>query len=149
MFTRPAFWVFLLAVMVGLSFMKKKTALRNTFLFAASMFFYWNTSSWFVGLLLFSTISDWCIGLLMDNKEGGKRKALLILSVVINLGLLGFFKYAYFFADASSSLFGTTWEAVIPGAQWLNQNLGTSIRVHEILLPIGISFYTFQTRQNV
>lgn len=145
MFTRPAFWLFLLSVMVGLSFMKKKTALRNTFLFAASMFFYWNTSAWFVGLLLFSTISDWCIGLLMDKREGAKRKALLILSVVINISLLGFFKYAYFFADASSSLFGTTWEAVIPGAQWLNQNLGTSIRVHEILLPIGISFYTFQT----
>ena len=145
MFTKPAFWLFLLAVMVGLSFMKKKTALRNTFLFAASMFFYWNTSAWFVGLLLFSTISDWCIGLLMDNKEGAKRQALLILSVVINLVLLGFFKYAYFFADASSSLFGTTWEAVIPGAHWLNENLGTSIRVHEILLPVGISFYTFQT----
>lgn len=145
MYTRPAFWVFLLAVMVGLSLMQKKTALRNGFLFAASIFFYWNTSAWFVGLLLFSTVSDWLVGLLMDKREGFKRKALLLFSVFINLGLLGFFKYAYFFADASTDLFGTTWEAVIPGAYWLNENIGTSIRVDQILLPVGISFYTFQT----
>ena len=145
MFTRPAFWLFLLAVMVGLSFMQKKTALRNAFLFAASMFFYWNTSAWFVGLLLFSTVSDWLVGLLMHKSEGFKRKALLLISIVLNLGFLGFFKYAYFFADASAELFGTTWEAVIPGAYWLNENLGTSIRVDQILLPVGISFYTFQT----
>ncbi len=145
MFTRPAFWLFLLFVMIGLSFMQKKTALRNAFLFASSMFFYWNTSAWFVFLLLFSTISDWLIGLLMDKREGFERKFLLLISIVINLGLLGFFKYAYFFADTSASLFGTTWEAVIPGATWLNENLGTSIRVDHILLPVGISFYTFQT----
>ncbi len=119
--------------------------MRNLFLFGASIFFYWNTSAWFVILLLFSTISDWAIGLVMDKSEGAKRKSLLILSIVINLGLLCFFKYAYFFADASADLFGTNWEAVIPGASWMNENLGTSIRVHEILLPVGISFYTFQT----
>ena len=145
MFTRPAFWVFLLCVMVGLSFLQKKTAMRNLFLFASSIFFYWNTSTWFVLLLLFSTVSDWIIGLVMDRTDGYKRKSMLILSIVINLGLLCFFKYAYFFADASAELFGTTWEAVVPGASWLNDNLGTSIRVHEILLPVGISFYTFQT----
>ena len=53
MFTRPAFWTFLLVVMVGLSFLQKKVALRNAFLFAASMFFYWNTSAWFVGYYSF------------------------------------------------------------------------------------------------
>ena len=145
MFTRPAFWTFLLVVMVGLSFLQKKVALRNAFLLAASMFFYWNTSAWFVGLLLFSTVSDWGIGLLMNKSDGVKRKALLITSLFINLGLLCYFKYAYFFADASADLFGTTWEAVVPGAAWLNENLGTSIRVYDILLPVGISFYTFQT----
>ena len=81
----------------------------------------------------------------MNKSDGVKRKALLITSLFINLGLLCYFKYAYFFADASADLFGTTWEAVVPGAAWLNENLGTSIRVHDILLPVGISFYTFQT----
>ena len=145
MFTRPAFWCFLLVVMVGLSALQKKTAMRNIFLFAASMFFYWSTSTWFVLLLLFSTVIDWLIGLIMNESKGIKRKSLLLMSIFINLGLLGFFKYAYFFADASAGLFGTTWETVIPGASWLNENLGTSIRVDQILLPVGISFYTFQT----
>jgi alginate O-acetyltransferase complex protein AlgI len=145
MFTKPAFWGFLLIVMVGLSFLQKKTSMRNLFLFAASLFFYWQTSASFVLLLLFSTIADWSIGLLMGGATDGKRKALLITSIALNLGFLAFFKYAYFFADASAELFGTTWEAVIPGAHWLNANLGTSFRVSHILLPVGISFYTFQT----
>jgi D-alanyl-lipoteichoic acid acyltransferase DltB (MBOAT superfamily) len=131
--------------MVGLSFLQKKTSMRNLFLFAASIFFYWKTSAAFVFLLLFSTVADWGIGLLMNGCSSWKRKSLLILSIVLNLGFLAFFKYAYFFADASAELFGTTWEAVIPGAQWMNSNLGTSFRVSEILLPVGISFYTFQT----
>jgi len=145
MFTRPAFWVFLIVVLTALSVLKKKTSMRNLFLFGASLFFYWQTSAAFVLLLLFSTISDWIIGLVMADSKNWKRTALLVLSICINLGLLGFFKYAYFFADASAELFGTTWEAVIPGATWMNANIGTSFRVSEILLPVGISFYTFQT----
>jgi len=145
MFTRPAFWVFLIVVLTVLSLLQKRTSMRNLFLFGASLFFYWQTSAAFVLLLLLSTISDWVIGLVMADSNSWKRKALLVLSVTINLGLLGFFKYAYFFADASAELFGTTWEAVIPGATWMNANIGTSFRVSEILLPVGISFYTFQT----
>ena len=89
MFTRPAFWCFLLVVMVGLSALQK-TAMRNIFLFAASMFFYWSTSTWFVLLLLFSTVIDWLIGLIMNESKGIKRKSLLLMSIFINLGLLGF-----------------------------------------------------------
>ena len=53
LFTRPAFWVFMLVVMIALSLLKRKTAMRNAFLFAASLFFYWKTSASFVFLLLF------------------------------------------------------------------------------------------------
>jgi len=127
LFTRPAFYIFLLTVMVGLSMLKNKTAMRNAFLFAASLFFYWKTSAAFVFLLLFSTVADWGIAAAMDRSENLLRKLWLTLSVFINLGLLGFFKYAYFFADSSAMLFDT------------------SFRVESILLPVGISFYTFQT----
>ena len=113
--------------MVGLSMLKNKTAMRNAFLFAASLFFYWKTSAAFVFLLLFSTIADWGIASLMDKSEDLQRRLWLTLSVSINLGLLGFFKYAYFFSDTSTMLFDT------------------SFRVESILLPVGISFYTFQT----
>ncbi len=144
-FTVSGFWYFFLVVLIFLSLTKNKVALRNAFLFIASIFFYSQTSGWFVLLLLFSTLADYVIGWIMHNSKGVSRKLLLILSILINLGLLGFFKYAYFFASASADLFGTTWEAVVPGAQWLNDNLGTSIRVKDIILPVGISFYTFQT----
>jgi D-alanyl-lipoteichoic acid acyltransferase DltB (MBOAT superfamily) len=127
LFTRPAFYIFLLTVMVGLSLLKNKSAMRNAFLFAASLFFYWKTSAAFVFLLLFSTVADWGIAAVMDRSEHLQRRLWLTLSVLINLGLLGFFKYAYFFADSSAMLFDT------------------SFRVESILLPVGISFYTFQT----
>jgi len=127
LFTRPAFYIFLLTVMVGLSMLKNKSAMRNAFLFAASLFFYWKTSAAFVFLLLFSTVADWGIAAVMDKSENLQRRLWLTLSVLINLGLLGFFKYAYFFADSSAMLFDT------------------SFRVESILLPVGISFYTFQT----
>jgi alginate O-acetyltransferase complex protein AlgI len=132
LFTRPAFWVFMLVVMIALSLLKRKTAMRNAFLFAASLFFYWKTSASFVFLLLFSTAADWGIAMAMARSDTWKRTTWLILSVVINLGLLGFFKYAYFFADASATLFGTTWEAVIPGVNWMNSHLSTSFRVDTI-----------------
>ena len=127
LFTQSAFYIFLLIVMVGLSMLKNKTAMRNAFLFAASLFFYWKTSAAFVFLLLFSTIADWGIASVMDKSEDLQRRLWLTLSVLINLGLLGFFKYAYFLADTSTMLFDT------------------SFRVESILLPVGISFYTFQT----
>lgn len=127
LFTQSAFYIFLLIVMVGLSMLKNKTAMRNAFLFAASLFFYWKTSAAFVFLLLFSTIADWGIASVMDKSEDFQRRLWLTLSVLINLGLLGFFKYAYFLADTSTMLFDT------------------SFRVESILLPVGISFYTFQT----
>ena len=127
LFTRPAFYIFLLTVMVGLSILKNKTAMRNAFLFAASLFFYWKTSAAFVFLLLFSTVADWGIAAVMDRSEQLQRQLWLSLSILINLGLLGFFKYAYFFTDSSAMLFNT------------------SFRVESILLPVGISFYTFQT----
>ena len=108
LFTQPAFWVFMLVVMIALALLKHKIAMRNVFLFAASLFFYWKTSASFVFLLLFSTLADWGIAMAMARSETWKRTTWLILSVVINLGLLGFFKYAYFFADASATLFGTS-----------------------------------------
>ncbi len=134
-----------LVVMIVLFLLKRKTAMRNAFLFAASLFFYWKTSASFVFLLMFSTVADWGIAMAMARSDTWKRTTWLVLSVVINLGLLCFFKYAYFFADASSTLFGSTWEAVIPGANWMNSHLSTSFRMPTIILPVGFSFYTFQS----
>ena len=81
LFTQPAFWVFMLVVMIALALLKHKIAMRNVFLFAASLFFYWKTSASFVFLLLFSTLADWGIAMAMARSETWKSDATLIAKV--------------------------------------------------------------------
>lgn len=144
-FLAPQFWGFLVLVMVGLWASERKLRIRNAFLFFVSLLFYWKTNGWFVGILVFSTLVDWGIGWQIFRSQGTQRKLWLAGSIVVNLGLLGFFKYAYFFADALNPMLGTQWNPHSALGQWSNANLGTTFRVDQILLPIGISFYTFQT----
>ena len=107
--------------------------LQNFLIVAASYLFYgwWNWR--FLSLILFSTIIDYTVGLKLRTEENQiKRKILLWTSILVNLGFLGFFKYYNFFLDnfiAAFSFFGTEIKA-----NSLN-----------IILPVGISFYTFQT----
>lgn len=105
---------------------------RNIFLLIVSWFFYYKTSGLFVGLLAFVTLSDWLIARqihrLRATPEGTvKAKLWLTLSVVIDLSILGFFKYAYFFTNMFNDLTGSHYTIV-----------------DQIILPVGISFYTFQ-----
>lgn len=112
----------------------KNLNLQNGILLLSSYYFY---SCWdwrFLSLILFSTIVDYCVGLGLKNESHSvsKRKLLLWISISVNIGLLGFFKYYNFFIDqftTAFTLFGTSFE-------------GSSIN---IILPVGISFYTFQT----
>ena len=144
-FLHGAFWLFFLGVLAGFAVLEKHISRRNAFLFLVSLLFYWKTSGWFFLILLFSTISDWSIAWRMDQTTGSKRKMWLALSMVLNLGLLIYFKYAYFLADSINPLLGTHWNPQNALGEWTNQTLGTSFRVDRILLPVGISFYTFQT----
>ena len=132
LFTQIHFWVFFLLVYAGFSLIvthRWKLTARNAYLFFVSLFFYYKTSGLFVLLLVFSTLLGWSLGIGMDKRDvaSGKRKALMIIGVTINLGILGFFKYAYFFTDIFNATFGTEYSIAI-----------------KILLPVGISFFTFQ-----
>ena len=111
---------------------RQKLHLRNVYLMFVSWFFYYKTSGLFLLLLAFVTLSDWLIARRIEKSRKSKvesRKPLfwLCLSVAIDLGFLAYFKYAYFFTDAFNDLFGTTYTIV-----------------DKIILPVGISFYTFQ-----
>ena len=126
--------------------------LRNVFLMAVSWFFYYKTSGLFLLLLLFVTLSDWLIAQqIYRNKEQGTRskdhiaKAWLALSVVIDLGLLCYFKYAYFFTNVMNDLLGTEF-AVFDVFAYIGNGFSESGRfmVDKIILPVGISFYLFQ-----
>ena len=120
--------------------------LRNIFLMAVSWFFYYKTSGLFLLILLFVTLSDWLIANRIYKAKGERRaKWWLALSIVIDLGLLCYFKYAYFFTNAVNDMLGTEF-AVFDIFAYIGNGFNTSGRftVDNIILPVGISFYLFQ-----
>jgi D-alanyl-lipoteichoic acid acyltransferase DltB (MBOAT superfamily) len=145
-FTRLFFWGFYLVVLLIYSGIYRQRAVRNAFLFAASLFFYWKTSGLFFLILVFSTFSDYYLGNLIHHARKTQWKKFgVIMSVVVNLFMLSYFKYTYLFVDTVNSLFNLDMEVVNHLAIWSNRLTGTHFDVSVILLPVGISFYTFQT----
>jgi len=129
LFTQFYFWAFFAIVFCVFACIKNKILLRNAFLFAVSLFFYYKTSGVFLLLLVFSVVSNYLLAIGIDNARNDNwRKLLMVLSVVVNLGVLCYFKYAYFLVDITNGLFGTHYSIV-----------------EQIVLPVGISFFTFQT----
>ena len=111
----------------------KHLKLQNTLIVLASYVFYGWWDYRFLALILFSTLVDYPIGILLQKSELEKqRKALLWVSICVNIGLLGFFKYYNFFVDNFVQAFSFFGQEIQPNT--LN-----------IILPVGISFYTFQT----
>lgn len=102
---------------------------RNLILFLASLFFYAWGEPVYIVIMLISTVADYSFGLLLSRPKVNplKRKWIVAFSVIVNLGLLSYFKYADFLI------------------QNINILLGTHIPLTELPLPIGISFYTFQS----
>lgn len=146
LFTQRYFWVFFALVMGGYSLVYRHTARRNVFLFAVSLFFYYKTSGFYFIILLFSTVVDFVIGwAIYTNKVKWQRQSLVALSVLVNLMVLGYFKYAYFVVDFLHDLTGIELTVMNSFALWTNQAVGTNFVFEKILLPVGISFFTFQT----
>ena len=147
LFTQFYFWAFFAIVFAVFSLIHSKRLLRNTFLFIVSLFFYYKTSGLFVLLLIFATISDFFIAKLVYRSEKELHRKLFVgLSVCINLLVLSYFKYSYFFVDLVNSLFGTTFQVYDYFAAIGNTLTGSNrFNVDQIILPVGISFYTFQT----
>jgi len=146
LFTQLYFWIFYFVVLLIYSIIYKERALRNAFLFAASLFFYWKTSGLFFLILVFSTVSDFYLGNLIHySRKQGWKKFGVIMSVVVNLFMLSYFKYTYLFVNTVNNLFNLDLQIVNHLALWSNTLTGTRFDTSVILLPVGISFYTFQT----
>mgnify|MGYP002338628980 FL=1 len=146
LFTRLYFWVFFTILLAIYSILYKKKALRNAYLFIMSLFFYYKSGGYFFTLLIFSTIADYTLGqLIYHSRKIPKKKIYLATSILINLGVLSYFKYSYFFTDMVNRIFNTDFEVVNLLAKWTNEVAGSSFNVSTIILPVGISFYTFQT----
>jgi alginate O-acetyltransferase complex protein AlgI len=106
---------------------------RMLWLLVASAYFYASWNPWLITLIAFSASVDYAVALVLERvRTPGKRRALLLLSVGTNLGLLAFFKYVNFFLDT------------LAGVQGL-LGLPCGRRVLDVVLPLGISFYTFET----
>lgn len=145
-FTRLFFWLFYAVVLLVYSIIYKERAARNVFLFAVSLFFYWKTSGLFFLILVFSTVSDFYLGNLIHYSRRKRWKKFgVIMSVLVNLFMLSYFKYAYLFVDTVNALFNLDIGVMNHLALWSNRLTGTHFDVSMILLPVGISFYTFQT----
>lgn len=146
LFTRLYFWGFFAFLLIIYSFIYKKNPLRNAYLFFMSLFFYYKSGGYFFTLLIFSTVADFTLGqLIYSAKTTLKKKLFVAASVIINLSLLGYFKYTYFFTDIINHTFHTNFEVVNYLASWTNNITGSSFDISRIILPVGISFYTFQT----
>jgi hypothetical protein len=143
-FTRGAFWWFFVAVLAGYALIYERQSWRNAYLFLVSLFFYYKTAGLFFLLLLFSTAADYSLGRLIHRSQGRWREAYLWISVALNLGILAYFKYAYFFTESYNALFHTALKPFNVLAYWANGFAGTHFDIDTIVLPIGISFYTFQ-----
>jgi len=127
-------WTFLcFAVVVFTIYYQLKLRGQNRLLLVASYVFYGAWDYRFLSLILLSTVVDYFVGArLHAATEVRIRKRLLLVSCAANLGILGIFKYAGFFADGLQSLFAVFGVEATPFTL-------------EIVLPVGISFYTFQT----
>ena len=133
LFNSLDFAIFLPLVFIIFWILNGQSKAQNFFLLIASYIFYGWWDWRFLLLIIFSTIVDYSIGVLLaKEKKNRRRKSLLWTSIIVNLGLLGFFKYYNFFLDNFISAFSF---------------FGSEINTNSlnIILPVGISFYTFQT----
>ena len=132
-FNSLEFAIFISCFLPVFYFLRTKYSYRDLVLLIGSYLFYMASYWQYASLILISTCVDFFVGKKIDASSSKKaRKAYLVISLVVNLGVLGVFKYYNFFYESSAvalSYFGFT----IPPLY------------HQLLLPVGISFYTFQT----
>ncbi len=134
LFNSYIFLIFL-AVIIPFYYLLKTKNSRNVLLLLSSYFFYGYWDWRFCSLLVISTVVDYLVGLGLSKIENpSKRKKLLVISLISNFTILGFFKYFNFFIESFKAIFNS-----------LNLDLGLDYLHLNVILPVGISFYTFQT----
>jgi len=125
LFNSFQYWIFFLIVAV--LFYSMPFRIGKVLLLLASYVFYMWWDPRFIVLILTSTVVDYFLGIWLEVTSGRRKKLLLAISLVVNLGILGFFKYYDFFAGSLAGLL----------------HIPKSSVVLQVVLPIGISFYTF------
>ncbi len=149
LFPTFGFAFFFLCVFTGYWYVFRKNLERRIFLVAVSYLFYALWDWRFCGLLFLTTAANYGFGLLVGiNREHLWRKTFLVLSIVFNLLVLGFFKYYNFFAESANTLIQT----FVSGHA--ASSAGTAVPSFlfpalSVIMPVGISFYTFKVMSYV
>lgn len=143
LFTRPSFWIFFVVVFAVFCLIHKKLKWRSVWLLFASLFFYYKSSGFYFILLILSVLANYGFGrAIAANRTAGKRW--LAVAVVFNLAWLVYYKYVYLFAGWFTQLTGVS----VSVHDWLGDSLQAIVSGHpqvsDIVLPVGISFFTFQ-----
>ena len=122
------FFVYFFTLFILLFFALRNHHKARRYVFCIfSLYFFYKASGWFVGLVLISAVVDFFLSnAIYREKSQSRKKFLLVLSILFNLGMLFYFKYTDFFIEISNSLFDTKFNPL------------------NLILPIGISFYTFE-----
>lgn len=147
-FSKLDFWLFFLGVMILFSFLHKNKLVRSIYLVAISLFFYYKTSGLSVFILVFTLLSNYSIGHLIARQTTViSRKTWLTIGVVLNILVLSYFKYAYFFTNSFNDFFQTNHEVFNVFAYFKNgfSTEGSFSVVERLLLPAGVSFFTFSS----
>ncbi|MBR6814847.1 MAG: MBOAT family protein [Alistipes sp.] len=128
-FNSGLFLFVFVAFMAGYLALRRVTSLRILYVIAFSLYFYYKSSGIYFLLLIFSAVADYLIAHAIDSSQSRReRKGWVTLSVVINLGMLAYFKYTNFFIEMANSLVGEGF-----------------LQFQNIFLPVGISFFVFQS----
>ena len=128
LFSSGLFWVLFLAFLPFYAMLKSRRTQMMIFVLAFSLYFYYKSSGWFFLLLVGTSLCDWIFSHLMVRSNSIlRRKVIMSASICMSLSVLGYFKYANFFL----------WN-------W-NTLVGGNFQPLDIILPVGISFYTFQS----
>jgi alginate O-acetyltransferase complex protein AlgI len=131
-FTTIDFVVFFVFILAAIAIIKHRK-FQHLILLGGSYYFFYFSSNYLIVLLIFSTVLDYYLAkMIYNSKEKSTKKILLSISLIGNLGLLGFFKYTDF-AILQFNILGNYFD------------LATAIPYYNLVLPLGISFYTFQT----
>lgn len=127
---------FLAFMLVAIFFIWNLKGRPQKYVVLALSYFFYGTWNWrFLALIVLSTVVDYSVARALDGSTSElSRRRLLLFSLVVNLGVLGIFKYFNFFIDSAAEV-----------VELLGLGDSSDLFVLEILLPVGISFYTFQT----
>lgn len=145
-FNKLDFWLFFLLVLFVFSFLHQKRIVRNLFITLVSLFFYYKTAKLFVFFLAGSMLWNYIFGNRIAAQESeAKRKGILVLGISLNIALLAYFKYGFFFTESYNELFHTNFELLNQFAVWGNGFFGPGSFDTKLFAAGGVSFITFQS----